>query len=581
MKNKANWDSFVLTSCNIDPTDSDGDQAYDYKGLVIDFDCTSIKFNNQLVAPLPTPPIENAIKSTIAYDMYESLTQSAYTLFSVFKDEAKPQYTGTPFTIPLKAVMCVIHMRNITNLQIDKLKIRDIITDRTEFDNLSGRCAKLVGKIASQPERSRVNFDANFNYKQREALLTNLIEYMVKEIYTYWKIREVNIPYKSDFIQRMKERILITNPIKESKKESQKDYVKRIADLFQQEFDDQNTKIYAPIDNPLNHAMKLETNGVMTLKNINLLKNDFLAKITILEQEVNVIQQTLGTVTQDIGENSANGDFAFSAESGTVWMYDAAWYNSGDIVPDQVTPASDATPLADSGTGVAGTSNEYSRGVHKHQLQVSDVLPSKDTSVGTVGQASSYARSDHQHPIQTVDTIPVTDSADGSYGTVDSYARNDHSHPINVQTNASIVPVVNGVGNSGSSAEKAKSPLAEFSNYYISAFNKQYPLKCVYLLIAVPNVYYITLTSYSISSFIEKFRGLSIGAYINEFQSSIVNQYSLPDNQLLELVDFLEYCIKYWKPDYINERITYICCQLKVFASVIWKLCNFVAQLTL
>ncbi|KAA6392733.1 MAG: hypothetical protein EZS28_011738, partial [Streblomastix strix] len=150
--------------------------------------------------------------------------------------------------------------------------------------------------------------------------------------------------------------------------------------------------------------------------------------------------------------NSANGDFAFSAESGTVWMYDAAWYNSGDIVPDQVTPASDATPLIDSGTGVVGTSTEYSRGDHQHPLQVSTSLPSKDTSVGIIGSASSYARSDHQHPIQTVDTIPVSDSAEGSYGTVDSYARNDHSHPINVETNASIVPIVNGVGNNGTSA---------------------------------------------------------------------------------------------------------------------------------
>ncbi|KAA6382834.1 MAG: hypothetical protein EZS28_021640 [Streblomastix strix] len=147
MKNKANWDSFVLTGCNNDRTDRDGvwkmgstssqfriqkqeDDAYDYKGLIIDFDCTSLKFNNQLIAPLPTPPIENAIKSTIAYGMYESLvwgsftkyngrayislqithnnpktqTQSAYTLFSGFKDEAKPQFTGTPFTILLNAV---------------------------------------------------------------------------------------------------------------------------------------------------------------------------------------------------------------------------------------------------------------------------------------------------------------------------------------------------------------------------------------------------------------------------------------------------------------------------------------------
>ncbi|KAA6383641.1 MAG: hypothetical protein EZS28_020831 [Streblomastix strix] len=113
------------------------------------------------------------------------------------------------------------------------------------------------------------------------------------------------------------------------------------------------------------------------------------------------------------------------------------------LVPDQVTPASDATPLVDSGTGVAITSNEYSRGDHKHLLQVSASLPSKETSVGAIGTASTYARSDHQHLVQTVDTIPVSDSADGSYGTVDSYARNDHSHPINVQTNVSIVPVVN------------------------------------------------------------------------------------------------------------------------------------------
>ncbi|KAA6373146.1 MAG: hypothetical protein EZS28_031327 [Streblomastix strix] len=151
-------------------------------------------------------------------------------------------------------------------------------------------------------------------------------------------------------------------------------------------------------------------------------------------------------------ENSANSDFAFSAESGIVWMYDSSWHNSGDVVPDQITPASDATPLADSGTGVAGTSNEYCRGDHKHPLNISVSLPAKDTSVGTIGSASTQARSDHQHPIQTADSLPNSDSVDGYYGTVDFYARNDHSHPINVQTNASIVPLVDGVGNNGTSA---------------------------------------------------------------------------------------------------------------------------------
>ncbi|KAA6398075.1 MAG: hypothetical protein EZS28_006403 [Streblomastix strix] len=117
-----------------------------------------------------------------------------------------------------------------------------------------------------------------------------------------------------------------------------------------------------------------------------------------------------------------------------------------------LTHASDANPLVDSGTGVVETSTEYSLGDHQHPLQVSAVLPSKHTSVGTISSANTYARSDHQHPIQTEDTIPVSDSADGSYGTVESYARNDHSHPINVQTNASIVPVVYGVGNNDTSA---------------------------------------------------------------------------------------------------------------------------------
>ncbi|KAA6375950.1 MAG: hypothetical protein EZS28_028522 [Streblomastix strix] len=99
MKNVANWDSFVLTGCNADPTDRDGvwkmgstssqfriqkqeDEVYDNKGLIIDFDCTSLKFNNQLVSPLP---IEYVSQQTLA----------------------KPKFSGTPRNITLNAVMYV------------------------------------------------------------------------------------------------------------------------------------------------------------------------------------------------------------------------------------------------------------------------------------------------------------------------------------------------------------------------------------------------------------------------------------------------------------------------------------------
>ncbi|KAA6354351.1 MAG: hypothetical protein EZS28_050122, partial [Streblomastix strix] len=150
-----------------------------------------------------------------------------------------------------------------------------------------------------------------------------------------------------------------------------------------------------------------------------------------------------------------NGDFAFSAESGTVWMFDAAWYNSGDIVPDQVTPASDALPLVD-GTTTAGISTEYSRGDHVHPLNITSTIPISDSASGSVGTANYYARSDHSHPINITTTIPPQDSASGSVGTTNYYARNDHSHPINVETNASNIPIVNGVGANGQSAFYAR-----------------------------------------------------------------------------------------------------------------------------
>ncbi|KAA6378141.1 MAG: hypothetical protein EZS28_026332, partial [Streblomastix strix] len=143
------------------------------------------------------------------------------------------------------------------------------------------------------------------------------------------------------------------------------------------------------------------------------------------------------------------------AENGTVWMYDATWYNSGDIVPDQVTPASDATPLSD-GTATAGISTEYSRGDHVHPQNVTITIPSSDFASGSVGTTNYYARNDHSHPLNITTTISPQDSASGAVGTTNHYARNDHSHPINVETNASNIPIVSGVGANGTSAFYAR-----------------------------------------------------------------------------------------------------------------------------
>ena len=60
-------------------------------------------------------------------------------------------------------------------------------------------------------------------------------------------------------------------------------------------------------------------------------------------------------------------DFAYSAESGTKWVYDASqgWTDTGTPVPDQLTPASNATPLVN-GEASSGESEEYARGDHRH-----------------------------------------------------------------------------------------------------------------------------------------------------------------------------------------------------------------------
>ncbi|KAA6387757.1 MAG: hypothetical protein EZS28_016712, partial [Streblomastix strix] len=148
--------------------------------------------------------------------------------------------------------------------------------------------------------------------------------------------------------------------------------------------------------------------------------------------------------------NPALGDYAYSAEDLLVWDYDGSqWVETDQIVPDQMTPASDANPLSD-GTVTAGTSAEYSRGDHIHPLNISTSVPISDTADGAVGDSVNYDRSDHSHPINISSTIPLQDN-DGSVGTANYYARSDHSHPINVETNASNIPVVNGVGINGTS----------------------------------------------------------------------------------------------------------------------------------
>ena len=81
-------------------------------------------------------------------------------------------------------------------------------------------------------------------------------------------------------------------------------------------------------------------------------------------------------------------DYAYSAESGTVWIYqtETGWTDSRKPVPDQTTPKSTTLPLMD-GTASAGTSNAYAAGDHRHPSDTNKV--DKNQIVQETGQSES------------------------------------------------------------------------------------------------------------------------------------------------------------------------------------------------
>ena len=98
---------------------------------------------------------------------------------------------------------------------------------------------------------------------------------------------------------------------------------------------------------------------------------------SVLKSEIKGIQEDMQNEAHFRGYLSTNekiqslaatpNDFAYSAESGTKWIYDEVegWQDSGTSVPDQLTPASNTTPLIN-GEASAGKETSYARGDHRH-----------------------------------------------------------------------------------------------------------------------------------------------------------------------------------------------------------------------
>ena len=149
-------------------------------------------------------------------------------------------------------------------------------------------------------------------------------------------------------------------------------------------------------------------NKVVT-ERLNILSEDCQGaniQIGIISTEVIGIQQQINQHAHFKGYVSTNAeiqsieatpnDFAYSAESGTVWVYsNGVWVDTEERVPDQMTPASDTTPLVN-GEASVGTENAYARGDHRHPSDPSKAsaleLNKVKSDVGTLKiHRSNYA----------------------------------------------------------------------------------------------------------------------------------------------------------------------------------------------
>ena len=117
------------------------------------------------------------------------------------------------------------------------------------------------------------------------------------------------------------------------------------------------------------------------IDNIHGFQGDFSGRVEVLESDLYGLYTTVNQHAHFKGYFATNAkiqstdatpnDFAYSAESGTKWVYEeneygeGVWVDTKTPVPDQMTPASDTTPLVN-GTASVGQENAYARGDHRH-----------------------------------------------------------------------------------------------------------------------------------------------------------------------------------------------------------------------
>ena len=141
----------------------------------------------------------------------------------------------------------------------------------------------------------------------------------------------------------------------------------------------------------------ISTVGIPTVEGLAELEEQVSANTTAIEgiqQEITGKEHFRGyfATNAEIHELTAtNGDFAFSAESGTKWAYNNnVWTDTEKAVPDKTVEKSTTVPLMD-GTATIGSSNKYAAADHIHPTDTTRASQSDLTALETQVQANTTA----------------------------------------------------------------------------------------------------------------------------------------------------------------------------------------------
>lgn len=135
----------------------------------------------------------------------------------------------------------------------------------------------------------------------------------------------------------------------------------------------------------------------------------------VLKSDVEGIQQQIreeshfrgycSTIEEIVEIEATPNDFAYCAETGTVWVYNGEeWVATDEVVPDQMTPASNTTPLMN-GEASVGKENAYARGDHRHPT---------DTTRASVADLNKL-KNDPKESIKLTHDMRIEAREDGIY----------------------------------------------------------------------------------------------------------------------------------------------------------------------